>query len=477
MHRSTQQVTAATAVLAVALLAGCSARDRAGGLAAQSVTTLTFAQGTDSPPDQLVRFADQVKLASGGALKIEFRNGWRRGEPDSEVGIIDDVRSGKADLGWVGARVFDEVGVMSFQALLAPLLVDSQDLQQQVFAAGIPEEMLSGIDRLGLGGIGVLPGPMRKLMSKGAPFSTPAAIAGRRVGIQASKVAEKTFAALGATTVHLGVGADISGVDGYELQLSSIWGSHYEESGARNVVGNLNLWPRPLVIFMGKPAYERLGKAQRKTLRLAAAAALGPAGQVSRDEDRSAAANLCRVGVELPEASDAELATMRQAVTPVYDEIAKDAKSAAWLARIRELKARLGAGPDTASCMDAGRLGATTDALRSGSNTSIPEGTYEVTITDADWRKSGLTPGGSHFTLSFENGVVTARDAEGVGFRARYTIFRDKLETQGGTDPLTATFVVHGKTLIFTDVDTGTCADCEPYHVVWGSHPWTRVTQ
>lgn len=474
MHRSTQQVTAATAVLAVALLAGCSARDRAGGLAAAEVTRLTFAQGTDLPPDQLVRFADQVKLASGGALKIEFRNSWRRGEPDSEVGIVDDVRAGKADLGWVGARVFDEVGVMSFQALLAPLVVDSQDLQHRVFAAAIPEEMLSGIDRLGLVGIGVLPGPMRKLMSKGAPLSTPAAIAGRRVGIQASKVAEETFAALGATTAHMGVGADISGVDGYEQQLASVWGNHYEEAGARNVVGNLNLWPRPLVIFAGKAAYDRLDQSQRKVLQRAAAAAVEPAEQASRQEDRSAAANLCRGGIELPEASDAELAALRQALTPVYDEIAKDAKSAAWLARIRQLKANLGSGPDTASCTASGS-GGTHAAPKDGTATSVPEGTYGVTITDADWRKSGLRPGGSHFTLTFENGVVTVRDAEEVGFRARYTIFRDRLETQGGPDPLTATFLVHGDTLTFTEVDTGPCVDCLPYHVVWGSHPWTRV--
>ena len=102
-------------------LTGCEARDRAGGDADQDVTVLTFAQPNDGePPEALLLWADQVSDLSDGSLEIEFENGWRLGEPAYESATVDDIRAGKADLGWVGARALDRAGITSFQALLAP---------------------------------------------------------------------------------------------------------------------------------------------------------------------------------------------------------------------------------------------------------------------------------------------------------------------------------------------------------------------
>jgi hypothetical protein len=35
------------------------------------------------------------------------------------------IGAGKVDLGWVGTRVFDTLGVASFQAVTAPMLIDN----------------------------------------------------------------------------------------------------------------------------------------------------------------------------------------------------------------------------------------------------------------------------------------------------------------------------------------------------------------
>ena len=123
-----------TALATLALgAAGCSAVDRAGGKAADPVTTLTMAQANHGVPTQLQAWADLVEKDSGGSVKIQFRNNWRRGETANETGTISDVRAGKVDLGWVGVRTFDLAGDTDFQALLAPMLVDSYDLQAKVF--------------------------------------------------------------------------------------------------------------------------------------------------------------------------------------------------------------------------------------------------------------------------------------------------------------------------------------------------------
>ena len=53
-----------------------------------------------------------------------------------QAGTLEDVKTGKVDMAWVGARAFDTVGVTSFQALVAPLLIDSYDLEAKVFNEG-----------------------------------------------------------------------------------------------------------------------------------------------------------------------------------------------------------------------------------------------------------------------------------------------------------------------------------------------------
>ena len=68
-----------------------------------------------------------------------------------------------------------------------------------MFEQGIPERMLEGVGELDLVGIGVLPGPMRKLLGVSKPFVRPRDFAGQVVGLQDSAVADKTLRALGAT--------------------------------------------------------------------------------------------------------------------------------------------------------------------------------------------------------------------------------------------------------------------------------------
>ena len=86
MNRSISRTTAVVAAFSVLLTVACSARDRAGGRAAEDVVTLSFAQPNAEPPDQLVAFAEQVEKDSHGALTIAFHNLWRAGEPDAATG-------------------------------------------------------------------------------------------------------------------------------------------------------------------------------------------------------------------------------------------------------------------------------------------------------------------------------------------------------------------------------------------------------
>ena len=176
-------VAAALAASAI-LLTACSgsSSDKAGGTEERDPVVLVFASFTGDIPPQLQEFAGEVARRSGGTLRIEFEPEWRAGDPDAERGTIEDVKAGKADMAWVGARVFDRLDVTSFQALLAPLLVDSYELEGRVFESGIPTNMLEGVEELGVVGIGVLPGPMRRLLGVSHPFLQPSDFDGQVIG-------------------------------------------------------------------------------------------------------------------------------------------------------------------------------------------------------------------------------------------------------------------------------------------------------
>jgi TRAP-type C4-dicarboxylate transport system substrate-binding protein len=133
---------AAGAVLAAMAipLAACagSSNDKAGGVDAVAPRVLTMANPADGRAPQLESWAEEVSRLSGGTLAIEFKDRWRLGEPRFEAGTLEDVTAGNVDMAWIGARAFDTVGVTSFQALVAPLLIDSYDLEGKVFEQGIP---------------------------------------------------------------------------------------------------------------------------------------------------------------------------------------------------------------------------------------------------------------------------------------------------------------------------------------------------
>ncbi len=480
---SFRTMLALTAVTALAVgVSGCTTVDRAGGKAATEVTTLTFAQPNDgTPPAQLQTWADLVEEASDGSLEIEFKNGWRVGQTDHETGTIADVAAGEADLAWVGARAFDRVGVTDFQALLAPMLVDGHDLQSAVFDQGIPDEMLAGVQAAGVTGIAILPGPMRKVLGISKPFREPQDFRGAVVGMQDSALTQAALEALGATTKAEPSGADLEGLDAYEQQLDSINGNGYVIS-ADYVTGNLDLWPRPLVVFANPEALDALSDAQRSALVRAGEDAVLPALDTSRAQDAQAADQLCKQGMALVEADEDQLAALAQAWRPVYDDLAADAQTAAWLDRIEAIKESLATGPDLASCEG------TTPASRGG---VLPNGTYRATMTLEEVQAS-CQPGdlGAENLAGVTGDVTLEFDIDGdrvtqtdyppghpelreKGWVGTYRTFRDTFELieAGIDDTVASTFDFDGHRLLLTDMQTDWCDG----PAVWTGHPWVLV--
>jgi TRAP-type transport system periplasmic protein len=474
---------------AVALIAGAmllpacaeGSGDRAGGVPRNDHRALTLAHVGVSVPEPLRLWAAVVAERTDGRLTIEFRDEWRADESDYEANTIADVRNGEVDMAAVGAGVFDTLGVTDFQALLAPMLVDSYELEAAVFEAGIPDEMLAGVDGVGLVGVGVLPGPMRRLLSRVDPFLTPADFESAVIGLQPSGVAEQSFVSLGATTRRVFGRGDMSQLDGYEQHLSIIWANHYERV-AEVISANVNIWPRPAVLVIAPDTYESLDDDQRAGLR-DAARAVGPAAiEAVVDEDLDAAASLCSKGMTFTEATTDEIDELRTAVGDVHEELGTDRDTARRIAAITRIKDRVGVPPSDVSCVRS----PVTGAVPAGSSTSdeLPEATFEMTLTPTDGPSDcPLDEEAKYdetlFQLNLDNGAVEMWVEYGGrggrrewGWIGSYAVFRDRVELTDSEGVMSARWSFDGRRLTFTDLrNYPSCGDV----VVWTTHPWTLV--
>jgi TRAP-type C4-dicarboxylate transport system substrate-binding protein len=334
---------AAMAVVA----AGCqSSSDKAGGSAPAPRIVLRLASATDFPQAPVLAWIASVERRSRGSIRIELRQSWRRGDPRGEEHTLIDLRRDRVDLAWVGARVFDRVGVRSFTPLLAPFLVDSYTLEARVFADPLVRRAFARARLRGIVLLGVLPGPMRRLAGFAHPFTQPSDFRDQVVGLGDSALATATLRSLGAIPRPIAGGVPVSGIDGLEQQLSSLAGNGFDRS-ARYVTANVDLWPRPLVIAAGAKALERLTPAERSLLREAMSEVSPTAMRQAVAEDFAATSAICRSPMRQATASAVQLELLRTTVSPIYRALATDPETRALMARIEALKRAAGAPPAT----------------------------------------------------------------------------------------------------------------------------------
>ena len=380
MNGKAQQLLTASALALVAVVAGCGGSgDKAGGDDPGEPLALTYI--TSREEDGATRFAEAVDELSNGSMRIDVRDGWRDGEDPYERGIVEDVTAGKADLGDVGVRAFDTMGITSFQALVAPLLIDSVELQRVVAASDIPTPMLDALGELGVVGLGVVPGALRRPAGMKAVFG-PDDYRGRRIGVREGAVAELALRALGATAVLYPRG-DLSTLDGAELDMEIVEGWGYRE-GVRAVAGNIVLWPKPMAIVVDDDAFAALTAEQQGTLREAAAAVIETVAVDVTEREADVSLRLCGLDQSLlRNAAPADLASLSAAFEPVYRKLEENAATRRAIAEIRALRKTVEAQPHPTCARPPKNTtsDAATEAL----------GVWEITYTQDELRGIGLS--------------------------------------------------------------------------------------
>jgi len=477
-------------LLAGALLAGlaggCSVSgdddaDKAGSSAAPVVLRLAVADDNDQPDAQYARyFARRVAALSDGSVRV--RPVWDAAGQDSpgyELGIARLVEDGDFELGWMGARAWDRMGINSFQALQAPFLVTDHELLGRIVTGPVAARMLGGLEGQGFVGLALVPERLRYALGAKHPLASPAAFAGARIQTKPSNVTDALMRALGATPVHIS-GDDLPDavaqgtVDGSEASL----GTNSSDEGQTHLTSNLPLFPKTLTLFAGDDAYNGLDEDQRDAVRKAARLTATYAAAHAPSET-ALVRRFCREGppFQVVAASPGDVAALEKAAQPVYTQLERDPDTKAAIAAIRALKERSPAAPATApvTCENE----PTTVSGRPRSPSAI-NGTYHWRVTEARGRAAAKAVGGTVDEQDLDTlGKMTLRDGRWLmgdtdpeHYSGTYRIVGDKLVFAWGEATLAFEFARDGDgTIQLTPLPPMDGGDA----VVWAGGPWQRV--
>jgi TRAP-type transport system periplasmic protein len=381
-------LAAVAAVAATACsIANDAGDDKAGG-GGPPVELRLANTGADIAQTPAVKyFVERVDELSGGQVRIKVVNEWGEFAPDAEQQVVNDLAAREVDLGWVGSRVFDTLGVESFQALTAPMLIDSYALEKAVIESGMTEEMMEGLDELGVRGLAVLADALRRPVSVDAPILTQADWRGTSFGTLKSDGQVEAIGALGGDPVEI-LGhnrrdaLDDGSLQGFEFGLS-LYSDPMWSSRAPYVAANVLLWPQMDVVLANPGRLDGLTAKQRGWLDEAARDAARRSAALA-DKDATALDVACEGGARFADASEADLAALREAFQPVYAGLRREPATRGYLTRIQALKRSTPAPAGLTIPTECTGKAPTRPSVSAAKPPSYLNGTYRWVLTQSD---------------------------------------------------------------------------------------------
>ena len=451
--------------------------DKAGGGGPPVHLRLANTGGEIAQTPAVEYFVERVDELSGGNVRIEVVNQWAEFASDAEQQVVNDVAAGEVDLGWVGSRVFDTLGVKSFRALTAPMLIDSYALENAVTESGITDDMMKGLDELEAHGLAVLADALRRPMGVDAPILAPADWKGTSFGTLKSDGQVEAIGALGGDPVeifgpHRRDALDDGTLQGFEFGLRQYTDPQWS-SRAPYVAVNVHLWPQMDVVLANPGRLDELTPKQRGWLEDAAGDAARRSAELA-NRDAWALDVACQGGARFAEASEEDLASLREAFEPVYANLRRDSRTKAFIERIQALKQSTRAEPGLALPSECTGTAPDRPAVGAAKAPSDLNGTYRWVLTQKDADKVG-DPETDYPHVN----TITLKDGhlEGGCFGAkggRYTVEDDRITFDSAEydENVTVTFAVDEEgNLHLTPVppmDPGTAFECF-------YKPWTKI--
>ena len=401
-----RHVCALAAALALVAVTGCSNAGRG------STRTLRLASadpaGIEHDP-AVSFFVERVAKLSRGRLRIAVDERWA---PSHERQLLLDVARGDADLGWSHTSSFEELGVRSFDALDAPMLVNGYGIERAVLHSPLAAEMLTGTRPIGLYGLALLSGPLSRVVGVGQAMRKPGDLDHLGLGVHGYITGKlrfrQTTAGLTAYALHAfrvpmfhdfvdALYADPGGgAAAFEDDLDAVFFDRYgggcraeaPDCGALDpwVTANVVLWPRTAVLVANPRRLQALPANERAWIEKAASQAADFSTTLSHREEQQLVPELCAAGIRFATTSQRDLAALRRALRKVYAQLERSPRTHSAIRRIQRLRRTTAADGALAlppGCHRPGRAARRARGVRS----PIRDGVYRARITDADLRR------------------------------------------------------------------------------------------
>ena len=480
-NRLAALILAVTATVAgsACSVAGEDGDDKAGGGGPPVQLRLANTGGEIAQTPAVEYFVERVDELSGGNVRIEVVDQWAEFASDAEQQVVNDIAAGEVDLGWVGSRVFDTLGVDSFQALTAPMLIDSYALQHAVIESGVTDKMLASLDDLRVHGLAVLADGLRRPMSVKGPILGPADWRGIRFGTLKSEGQVEAIRALGGGPVqifgsHRREALDKGTLQGFEFSLWLFTDPQWT-SRAPYVAANVQLWPQMDVLLANPERLERLSATQSGWVEEAAKDAARRSAALA-NRDGKALDVACQSGARFADASEEDLASLREAFEPVYANLRRHSATHAFIERIQALKQSTRAEPGLEVPAECTGKAPDRPAVGAAKAPSDLNGTYRWVLTQKD--SDRVLPGDTDSDYPHVN-TITLKDGhlENGCFGTKggtYTIEDDRITFDSAEydENVTVTFAVDEEgNLHLTPVppiDPGSAFECF-------YKPWTKI--
>jgi TRAP-type C4-dicarboxylate transport system substrate-binding protein len=480
-----------------AALVGCGDDGGGSNKAGDGSAPVTLRIGTEGgqgrpESDQIEEFARRVTEVSGGTLIVEPV--WEAGRVASgeatpggaDQAVVGMVQDGELDMGLIPARAWDTVGVPTFQALTAPFLVDSNELAAHVTNDERANEMLAGLDEIGLTGLALFPDQLRHFISFGAPILTPADVDGTTIRALPSDATYALIEALNARPEdvagqtfndRVNSGAIAAAESSFALAAASL-------PRPGTVTANLTLFPKINTLVINSDVFDELDDERQEALRTAAEDTREWAASTQAMPEPELATAHCDRGGSVVLTTDAELKAFEQAAASVYAEIEQNETTRGLIEHIRELKAEM---PEPDAVEPCGPTSETADSEGNdpASDPSFPEGAYrmEMTaelLTEAGVDRATAIEHAGVWTLTFNDGQDVLGDCPG----STYTVEGDRVTIQMGQGGgcgtaagkvlFSAAWTLDGDQLQFTDVQSGHGFD-QLIAALFGGQPFTKI--
>ena len=445
-------------------------------------------------------FIDRVAQLSGGRLRIALDERWARGATAREAALLRDVAHGRADLGWAHTSSFDRIGVDSFQALQAPLLIDRDAIQDAVIHSPLAAQMLAGTRGAGLEGLALLAGPLTRLVGVNRPLRDAGDLRGVLIAVHDSALSEdavhalhsysKPITATRTSLLYVDAVAEPGPPGALEDDPDTAFFDRYGGECAPQgapcarvgpwLAANATLWPRTAVL-VGNPQRLRDLDARERAWVTEAAKQAATYSTTRDGNDARTLSELCAGGVRVTEMPRAALARLRQAWRPVYRRLEARPDTRAALREIRRLRAQAPAAAPLPPVPGCARRSPDGDDAARGVRSTLPDGIYRVRITDADLRAVGanraadrtgtatLTLRGGRWRLVFTEPGRSVRTGTYAG-----TALRTAWATDGRTrDEAYVSIAVRGDGALAFHV--GSAGNLATTQAIYASHPWRRI--